>query len=481
MKSTSDVIIGFDSIKTQEGSNARPFDILRGMNLGSRTMVLAMPFRQFKELSQVANRATIASISELDGSPVTQRELVPEHAQGLASYMLKGMVQTAILTIEKKGDAVPSGLYQLRDDLGKQPYLGIQPIVANLRSVDFGGSNLRMRVKHKDEDGNPVSYQVLLSDHDILWIIDGQHRRAAMDILHEYVKGIVQTQRYPKKGNLVPTDRKGDSLTGSETITWNAVWEQLAGENTLVVEVHLGLSAEQERQLFHDLNNLGKKVPTGLALAFDASNPINIFIKDKLIGEERVAQLNVSEADQKDWHNDNGEITRKDLTAINAFLFLGSGSEKKCTPKEIAAMESVAVEFWKQVTKIRGFGESGARTKTVAAQPVVLKALAKLLNQFHKRPETRQWSKILLETIPVLDLSHTNKVWRYYILKNTESAPNLEGLDAYLPTDEEGQNRDIGAFDTTNEWFRFSPRTNDVIPILGDFFRWMIKAPSRHS
>jgi hypothetical protein len=56
----------------------------------------------------------------------------------------------------------------------------------------------------------------------------------------------------------------------------------------------------------------------------------------------------------------------------------------------------------------------------------------------------------------------------------------LEGIEGYLPSDAEGQNRDIGTFDATNKWFRFSPRTNDVVPILGDFFRWMLKAPSRH-
>ena len=478
----TDIVIGLDEVKTQEGSNTRPFDILRGNNLGNRTMVLAMPFRQFWELSQVANRATIASTPGLDGQPVTQRELVPEHAFGLAIYMLKGMVQTAIIAHEKKGETVPPGLYEIRDALGKQPYLGLQPITANLRSVSFGGKDLRLRVKHRDADGNPITHQVLLSDHDTLWIIDGQHRRAAMDILYDYVKSIVHSQKFPKKGNLFPTEKRGEPLTATESIAWNSVWEQLAGENTLVVEIHLGLSEEMERQLFHDLNNLSKKVPTGLALAFDASNPVNLFIREKLTGPDRVVNLNVTDStDQKDWHNDEGEITRKDLTSINSFLFRGVGSEKKCTPRDIDVMEESAIQFWQQVSKIPGFGQKGARKTTVAAQPVVLKALAKLLHQFSKKPETRQFGKRLLEDIPVMDFSHMNKAWRYYLAKNSADPIVLEGIEGYLPSDAEGQNREIGTFDANNHWFRFSSRSNDVVPILGDLFRWMLKAPSRHA
>ena len=479
--SDSDIVIGLDDVKTQDGSNTRPFDILRASNLGSPTLVVSMPFRQFWEQSQVANRATIAATPGLDGQPITQRELDPAHATALASYILKGMIKSAIWAHERRGEAVPPGLFALRDNLGDQPYLGLQPVTANLRTVEPGGRNLRTRVKHRDAEGNPIARQVLLSDHDILWIIDGQHRRAAMDILYDFVKTVVQSQRYPKKSHVFPTEQRGELLSANEVTAWNSVWEQLAGENTVVVEIHLGLDMDKERQLFHDLNNLAKKVSVGLALAFDASNPVNLFIKNKLMGENRIADISVSESDQKDWHNDTGTITRKDLTAINSYLFLGGGSEKKCSPKHIDHMADLAERFWKQVTKIPDFGSQRARTKTVAAQPVVLKALAKLLHQFAKTGDSMVHANLLLESIPLMDFTHTNKVWRYYLAKNTSSPILLDGIEGYLPSDAEGQNRDIGSFDNTNQWFRFSPRSNDVVPILGDFFRWMIKAPSRHA
>ena len=477
----SDVVIGLDDVITQEGSNSRPFDILRANNLGSRTLVVAMPFRQFYEQSEVANRATIAATPALEGEPVTQRELDLVHAGSLATYMLKGMVKTAIWTHERKGEVVPQGLFDLRDALGDQPYLGLQPITANLRTVTYGGKTLRMRVKHRDAEGNPIAHQVLLADHDTLWVIDGQHRRAAMDLLYDFVKTVVHSQKYPKKSNIFPTEKKGEQLLASEAVAWNSVWEQLAGENTVVVEIHLGLDMEMERQFFHDLNNLAKKVSNSLALAFDASNPVNLFIKEKLLGESSVAGIVVTEKDQKDWHRDSGALTRKDLTAISSFLFLGGGNEKKCTPRHIEKMEDLAVKFWQQIAKIPNFGAEKARTKTVAAQPVVLKALAKLLHHFARTPEGKRYAHELLEAIPLFDFAHTNKVWRYYVAKNTADPIVLEGIAGYLPSDLEGQNRDIGAFDQANEWFRFSPRTNDVVPILGDFFRWMLKAPSRQA
>ena len=36
------------------------------------------------------------------------------------------------------------------------------------------------------------------------------------------------------------------------------------------------------------------------------------------------------------------------------------------------------LKFWEAVTAIKGFGSEEAKSKTLAAQPVVLKALAKL-------------------------------------------------------------------------------------------------------
>ena len=57
---------------------------------------------------------------------------------------------------------------------------------------------------------------------------------------------------------------------------------------------------------------------------------------------------------------------------------------------------------------------------------------------------------------------------------------NIEALKSYLPSDDEGYNRDLGAFDPTTKVMRFGAKHNDIYPILGDIFRQALALPSRH-
>ncbi len=51
--------------------------------------------------------------------------------------------------------------------------------------------------------------------------------------------------------------------------------------------------------------------------------------------------------DQKNWDVDKGHYVRKDLAAVNAFLFLRKTSVKTAEPKHMAASTvSVAERFW---------------------------------------------------------------------------------------------------------------------------------------
>lgn len=473
--------ISLDDVK-RKGGNQRLFDILPGSNLGNRTLLVAMPVREFYDQSEVANELTIETKPEFEGQQPAQRPLDKAHAASLANYMLKGMVKSAIGEFQFRKESAPASLIELQKKIGDQAYLSLQPVTVNLRKTQFGEfDNLYTK---KNSEGAVVGYQIGLATHHILMVVDGQHRRFAMDMLYEYVKDLIQFRQYPSKnGQLFPAGGKGEPVSPDELSAWSLVYEHLSGQNTIMVEIHLGLDVTQERQLFHDLNKLVKKVATGLALKFDTANPINQFINEYLIESN---MIQVSETDQNDWHKDNGSITRKDLTAINAFLFLGKANEKTATPLDIEAAKEVALRFWAQVKQIKSLGQNAARANTVAAQPVVLKALAKLIKQFSRLEDGgRQHIADLLNIIPKIDFSHTNNLWRYYQLKNNPTdfealKKEFPGLEQYLPSDDEGYNRDIGAFDNQMNWFRFSPRSNDVIPILGDMFRWMVKAPTRH-
>ena len=472
--------ISLDDVR-RKGGNLRFFDVLPGSNLGNRTLLIAMPMREFHDQSEVANEETILEKPELAGQAPAQRPLDKNHAASLATYMLRGIVKSAIGEFKLRAESAPVSLIELQKKIGDQAYISLQPITVNLRKTQYG--NFENLYPKKNSEGVTVGYQIGLASHHVLMVVDGQHRRFAMDMLYEYVKDVAQFHEYPSRNSQVfPSAVKGSSVTADELAAWILVFEQLSGQNTIMVEIHLGLDPTQERQLFHDLNKLVKKVAAGLALRFDTANPINQFVNEHLIDSNLIQ---VSETDVSDWHTDQGAISRKDLTSINAFLFLGTASEKKASPMNVEEMKDLAIRFWSQVTQIKGIGEVEARAKTVAAQPVVLKALAKLMRQLLRLEGGRQHAVDLLNMIPKIDFSHENQLWRFYQLKSSaEGLADLKqkfpGLEAYLPSDDEGYNREIGSFDNQKGWFRFSPRTNDVVPILGDMFRWMIKAPHRH-
>lgn len=454
-----------------EGTTDKPFKVFMGHNLGFRAFTMYVPMHEFFEMSEVANDPS------RDGDAVSQRKLDPAHASKLAVYILKGLVAAAISRrITEKKD-VPLSFIEAQARLGKQPYLSLQPIVVNLRDCAPGGQNLRgFRMVAENET---AAFKVFLSQKHILWVVDGQHRRKAMELVFDFLDAVRTKHAYPKKGSLYSVDGTVD-LTADELTLWEECFLVARSFCTIAVEVHLGLNIDQERQLFHDLNRLGKKVETSLALHFDSSNPLNLFIKEKLIDG---LGIKAQEKDLADWHADTGAIPRKDLVAINAILFLNKTNIASAKPIDVTPREDVAYRFWEAVTAISGFGEEEARLKTVAAQPVVLKALAKLVFDFafsNRRPDnSEELLGRVLDGITDIDFSHQNPMWRYFDLSPVERDQNgLGELSLYLPEDDVSVNRDIGKYQ--GEHMRFGAKHNDIFPIIGDMIRWRLALPTRH-
>lgn len=461
-------------------SSARPFNVLTGFNLGNNTLLLSVPMHQFYEMSAVANEQGLAEHS-VEGI-VAQRKLDPKHAAKLATYILKGLVNAVIQQKQYAQQPLSPALLRIQKNLGKQPYMALQPIVANLRPGSCKPTGEGLNIKEL----SPGVIIVHLGDKDVLWVIDGQHRRYALESVFEFLKEIKKNHEYPKRPKLYPSE-KSQTMSGDELEVWMDVYEAARTTSKIMLEVHMGLDAFQERQLFHDLNNLGKKIENSLAFAFDSSNPVNLFIKDELV-EGNVLNANVVEKDIVDWHNDPGAISWKDLTAINAILFLNKTNIKGAQPGEVSERLDVARRFWEAVSKIDDFGQPQARKKTVAAQPVVLKALAKLVYDYaFGRGRDPKVLDHILEGIPHLNFSHTNPMWRYYEFKQSDRETHgLTALREYLPADQPDvngvlANRDIGRFDPTDQTMRFGAKHNDIFPLLGDMIRWRLNMPSRRS
>jgi len=463
-------LASLDDLIEDGGTADKPMKVFIGHNLGFRTFVLYIPMHEFFEMSEVANDPV------RDGEAISQRKLDPTHAHKLALYMLKGLVTAAITRREIEKKSIPEAYLQAQANLGKQPYLSVQPIVTNIRECNSGGQSLRgFRLETKD--GETAAFKVFLSQKHVLWVVDGQHRRKGMEMVFQFLDELRTKHVYPKKGSLYQSPTQ--EISADEMSLWEECFVVARTFCTIAVEVHLGLDVDQERQLFHDLNRLSKKVETSLALNFDNSNPVNLFIKERLINN---LDIKVQERDQADWHSDDGSISRKDLVAINAILFLNKTNIASATPPEVTPKADIAYRFWEAVTAIPGFGEPQAREQTVAAQPVVLKALAKLVYDFafsNRKPEDSEVHlNKLFDGITEIDFSHQNKMWQYFDLPEAERASqDFSDLARFLPEDDANVNRDLGKFQ--GGFMRFGAKHNDIYPVIGDMIRWKLNLPIR--
>lgn len=463
-----------DSISSDGDVNETPVNVFIGHNLGRRVFSMSVPFRDFYNLSDVAN--------DREAGPVAQRALDVTHARNLAKYMLKGLVSAA--QAKRKITQMPESqaFDEVLNSLGDQPYFSLQPIVCNIRDTTFGGSGEGgMRgIRLETSTGETAAFKIFLAERHILWVVDGQHRRAAAAMVLDFLNYVRNSGKYPAKAPLLHPD-KGREISPDVMEVWNETYDATRSYSTLTIEVHLGLNVEQERQLFHDLNKLGKRVSSSMALEFDSSNPITQFVKSTLVSDGLVQ---VIDKENKDWANDNGEMPMKDVVAVTSLAFLNKSNAAGATPAIVEPRQAIIHRLWSQISEIEGFGEVKAKENTVAAQPVVLKALAKLtydLNFSNRRPENgSELFEKLLDQIPNLDFSHKNPIWQFYELTDKEILEfGLFELRDWLPNLETSANRDLGSIQ--GEFFRFGAKHNDIFPIVGDMIRFMIGLPSRHT
>ena len=460
-------------IPSDEGDvNETPFNVFIGHNLGHRVFTLSVPFRKFYEISDVAN--------DRESGPVAQRPLDANHARKLAIYMVKGLVSAAKMRRVVTGKEVPAAFDTILKLLGDQPYFSIQPIVCNIRDVPMGGmgeGGIRsIRIVSRNDE--TAGFKIFLAERHILWVVDGQHRRFAAEMAMSFLEHVRRAGKYPGKGAVLFVD-KGRQVTEDEMVVWNEAFLAARSYATLTVEVHLGLLIDQERQLFHDLNRLGKKVDASLAFQFDGSNPITHFIKSTLVGD---LGITVTESEAKDWQEDSGALVLKDLVAVNALGFLNKGNIAGATPAIVEPRQSIIMNLWSRIVEIPNFGSHRAKEKTIAAQPVVLKALAKIafdLSFSNRRPaDGAELYEKFLDGIEKIDFSHSNPMWRYYEMDAAErDTEGLSDMSSYLPDETAGANRDMGSYQSG--FMRFGAKHNDIYPILADMMRWKLELPNR--
>lgn len=454
------------------GTDEEPVNVLMGYNLGNPTWCADVKLATFVEWSEVAN--------DPDKGDIAQRRLDPNHAKSLATFMLKGLINAAIVRRTLAGKGIPEIYSDVQTRLGTKPYCALQPVVANIRAINPNNPSIRAD-RGITKTGETVGFKVFMPRTYRWWVVDGQHRRFGGEMLMDWLKEVTRTGRYPARGGII--DFKGE-IDDDEMLVWVEALECARTFATVKIEFHLGLTTDQERQLFHDLNNLGKKINVSQATEFDQGNPINNFVRVAL--EEGIG-ITTTERDVKDWAKDDGALLRKDLAAINAIAFLNKTNARTATPIVVADRNEDIARLWDAISMLPGFGEEQAKTKTVAAQPVVLKALAKLAFDLlfsNRRPENgRELFDHLVTNLVNVDFSHDNRMWRYYQMSEDDrNHPEISGLAAFLPDGglvNADSNRDLGAYQ--GGIMRFGAKHNDIYPILADMIRWKMHLPNRHS
>ena len=235
--------------------------------------------------------------------------------------------------------------------------------------------------------------------------------------------------------------------------------------------------------IFHDLNNLGKNVDPSLSLEFDSANPINSFIKTQLIDNDSMFKWAIVENEEKEKRLEKNFLSRKDLATISAVLFLGKTSINDTNPGKISPLKSMALNFWTAIDAIPHIGEPEAQKKTVAAMPVILKALAKtayMLSTGKNRDDNQL--ELFLNAIPKIDYSHQNPLWRYFNLSDDERIrEGLSGVKDYLAEGAEGKfvTKLLSAWNPETRQVKYATAHNDVFPVLGDLIRYQVRLPPR--
>jgi len=440
-----------------------------------------MSLKDFIDGSTVGNRANIEKIEALSGEFHAQRNLDTAHASGLARYTLMGLVRALI---QEMGSNVDERILKIRDDLGNPAYVSLQPVVCNIRNCSPNGTDLRVRDVGEGRGLVTNAFEVSIGAKQHMWVVDGQHRRNGFQRVLEFLTKVNQTYKYPAKGLFVPNGYTNELIDHFTHNFWAKILELALSRATIAIECHLGLKEDEEQQLFYDLNSKTKKVIQSLAFQYDHTDPVNKFIAEEII-ETNLLGFKPSEKDVSDWQKDDGAISRKDINTVTCLLALGKSNSKKSTPALIEARRDYLIRFWEIISKSNGFGEVNAKSNTVLAQPVVLKALGKLgfdLAHGHQNIKDEQGYKKLLDSIvsKELDFSHDNELWRALLMSNEDREEKFKGISEYLhiPSD---INVDAGVFDEEKKWMRFGSRHNDIFPRLGDTIRYKLKLRPRPS
>ncbi|QSQ23160.1 hypothetical protein JY651_50155 [Pyxidicoccus parkwayensis] len=461
---------GLDQLKKTGGRGTVDLPVLAGFNMGNNTLNVTMTMATFREVALVANEARIIAMGE-GMEQVAQRQLIPDHAKKLALYILRGLLAGVKARWTASGKHIPDCLNDFLTDLGEGPYQALQPFTANIRNIQDDGLEF---------EDTPAGVILHLHKLQKLFVVDGQHRLNAAELVHEWLNTVLTNAKYPKKGLWFDNTQE---VTTEEMEVWTAAMTEFGTAFTVDVTVHLGLNAEQERQLFHDLNVLGKKPSAAQALAFDAANPVSKYVTERLAPKRSVHGLLVVDAGHKKSGAKLEEpaIYRDDLVNTCAILFRGAFNQSGITPLDVRGSEDYADGFWAALAKQPGWNTPGWDKLTLLAHSTMLKGMAFLVRSFHNGEEARDPEAAHAKRDAIIqaiadgkvDFTHTNPLWRVYLMSQEDREAKFPGIEDFITPD--AIRRPYGTWDEDAGRLQLGPNTRDIARYLADLVRYQLR------
>jgi hypothetical protein len=461
---------GLEQLKKTGGRGTITLPMLSGYNMGNQTLNVTMTMSTFRDVALVANEARMISMGE-GPEQIAQRQLIPDHAKKLAIYILRGLLASVKTRWVRDGKHIPDCLHDVLAELGEGPYQALQPFTANIRNIQDEGLEF---------EDTPNGVVLHLHKLQKLFVVDGQHRLRAGELVYDWLNGLLTNAKYPKKGLWIGESQE---LTAEELEVWTAAMTEFGQHFTVDVTVHLGLNPEQERQLFHDLNVLGKKPSSAQSLAFDAANPVSRYVSEHLAPDGKVHGLRVVDTGHKKSgvKLEEPAIFRDDLVSTCAILFRGAFNQSGITPLDVIGAEDYANHFWSALAKQPGWGEPGWDKITLLSQATMLKAMAFLVRSFHNGEEARDLGAVhakrdaIIEAIACLkvDFAHANPLWRVYLMNPSQREEIFPGINDYITPDT--ARRPYGLWNDDSNRLQLGSNTRDITRYLADLVRYLLR------
>jgi len=383
-------------------------------NQGLPTFSGRLTFEQFADLTVVHNRKWANDAGE-SVDIVTQREIIESHANGIATFILQGLVAATITRAHENG--FPASAIQtleaIQDRVGRSAHYALPPVTMVLREIPDVQSIT-------DGNGEALAARVILPAGKLFVVADGQHRREAARKVREFLNDVIGNQRTPKHVKFFPAHDAPQ--TADQIDAWVAIQETFRSWTMVAYEAHLGLDVGQARQMFTNYNCNVRPVKAATNLEFDQANPINRFAKEWLV--ERVGLASGAE----------GLYDLRQLSSVNGFVFLGKTSIRNA-PFDLETIEPKAKEFWTTVLGTDEWKRQGTLLREIAVLKGLAKSwfyvfIAKRMSRLAKAPQLREYIRTT----------------RF----DAEWATSVDGLADHTVATEDGG-------------IRFSPAHNDIV------------------